>query len=203
MKLRLAVSTLAAASVVLTAARCGDADDPYDLTDGEVIADTTPYVGIDYELTSDNYKHWLSANAALDSAGVQPAALLNPRGATDDDIERVVNALTDDERARAAIGSADISVRDYVLTSVALAQTWDAVDRPGSVTGIPAQNVACMRTQPAADADVARRPRARFIRRGGEGRGRDDKGPKREGRGKGRDRDRERGGGGGKGRGGR
>ena len=166
-------STLATVAWLLTmGATCGDADDPYDLTDGDVTPDTATYTGIDYELTSDNYKKWLLANAALDSAGVRPAAELDARSATEDDIDRVVAALSDDPRASAVIASADIGVRDYVMTSVALAQSWDAVDRPGSVTGIPASNVAFLHTQPEARSSEATRPHARFIRHGNRGNGR-------------------------------
>ena len=160
---------LAVALVVALAAACGDADDPYNLTDGEVVSDTTAYAGIDYDLTSDNYRKWLAANTALDSAGVQPSARLDPRRATDDDIDRVVDALSGDQRARAAIESADISVRDYVLTSVALAQSWDAIDRPGQVTGIPTGNAAFLRSQAAADTLQPLRPRAPVITGGGRG----------------------------------
>ena len=155
---------LAALTLLLTsAARCGGPD-VSELRDGEVV-DSAAYQVIDYELTSEKYRKWLAASAALDSANIQPATRLDPRHATDDEIERTVDALEDDSLARAAIESADISVKDYVLTSVALAQTWDAVDRPTAVTGLRAENVAFLREQERTDVSSrpVTRPRARII----------------------------------------
>lgn len=142
---------------------CGDDLDRTELTGGDVVQDTASYQGIDYDLTSDNYRRWLAANDALDSARIEPAVRLDPRSATDDDIDRAVKALEADERASTAIRGADISVRDFVLTSVALAQSWDAIDRPTRVTGIPAENVAFLRTQDTGGQAARPRPSTRII----------------------------------------
>ena len=157
--LRLALLAL---SLGLLAAGCGDDVDRSELTGGEVVQDTVSYQGLDYDLTSENYRRWLAANDALDSARIEPDVRLDPRTATGDDIDAAVTALEADERATTAIRGADISVRDYVLTSVALAQSWDAIDRPNRVSGIPVENVSFLRTQDTG-AEGTRRPTARII----------------------------------------
>lgn len=158
-------SRLALVAVVLVAlaAACGDDADRTELTGGDVVQDTVSYQGLDYDLTSENYRRWLAANDALDSARIEPAVRLDPRAATDDDIDAAVKALEADERATTAIRGADISVRDYVLTSVALAQSWDAIDRPNRVSGIPVENVSFLRTQDTGDQAIRTRPTARII----------------------------------------
>jgi hypothetical protein len=151
----------AALGVLLVA--CADGVDRSELTGGDVAQDTVSYRGLDYDLTSDNYRRWLAANDALDSARIEPDVRLNPRTATGDDIDAAVQALEADERASTAIRGADISVRDYVLTSVALAQSWDAIDRPTRVTGIPVANVNFLRTQDTGNQVTRSRPTARII----------------------------------------
>lgn len=154
---------LIALALGVFAVACGDDADRTELTGGDVAQDTVSYQGLDYDLTSENYRRWLAANDALDSARIEPAVRLDPRAATDDDIDAAVKALEADERATAAIRGADISVRDYVLTSVALAQSWDAIDQPNRVTGIPVENVSFLRTQDTGDQANRPRPTARII----------------------------------------
>jgi len=168
---------LVAATVAVLA--CGDADDPLELTDAEVRRDTSAYAGIDYELTSDNYRRWVTANALLDSAGIQPTARLSTVDPSDDEIDAVVDAIEEDARARAALDSADISPKDYVLTTIALAQSWDAVKRPGTVTGAPVTNVALVRRELSTGTAPAARPTSRYV---------DDDRPRKRGKGKARGR---------------
>lgn len=161
---------------------CGDGARD-ELIDGDVALDTASYRGIDYNLTSDNYTRWLAANAALDSARIEPVVTLDPRSATDADIDSAIDALEDDERASSTIRGADISVRDYVLTSVALAQSWDAIDRPTRVTGVPTENVSFLRTRDTNTQVTRSRPVSRIIDYSGKrGKG------KARGRGKGKSR---------------
>lgn len=169
----------AAACALALAVACGDGDDPYDLTDGEVVSDTSSYAGIDYELTSENYRRWLTANALLDSAGVSPTAHLSTRDPSDEEIDAVVDAIEDDARARAALDSADISAEDYVLTTIALAQSWDAVNKPGTVVDAPARNVSFLRE--TVGVSGAARPTSRYV---------DDDRPRKRGKGKGKARGR-------------
>ena len=147
------------------AAKCGDEDAAkFNLTGGEV-TDTTSYQGIDYPLTSDNYRKWTVATAALDSMGIDQSVRLRARSVTDDGVDSVVKSLEARPDARAAIEGADLSVRDYVLTTIALAQSWDAVNTPGlRVAGLPERNIEFLRLQGANDTAAARvRPRAVFL----------------------------------------
>lgn len=163
------------ALIVGSGSACRDEADPRGLTDSAVLTDTSAYEGIDYHLTSDNYRRWLVANALLDSAAITPAARISTRDPDDDEIDAVVAAMEEDARARAALDSADISARDYVLTTIALAQSWDAVNRPGTVTNAPESNVAFLRREAASDARVATRPTSRYV---------DDDRPRKRGKGK-------------------
>jgi hypothetical protein len=170
------VAMLAGASLA-----CRDEADPHALTDSAALADTSAYDGIDYELTSDNYRRWLVANELLDSAAITPAARLSTIAPDDDEIDAVVGAMEDDARARAALDSADISAEDYVLTTIALAQSWDAVNRPGTVANAPAANVAFLRSEASSGTGVVRRPTSRYV---------DDDRPRRRGKGKAKGRNR-------------
>jgi hypothetical protein len=165
--------------VAIGAASCGDSDDPYDLTDGAVVGDTSSYEGIDYELTSDNYRRWTVANALLDSMGISPDTRISTRDPSDDEIEDVIDAIENDERARAALDSADISAKDYVLTTIALAQSWDAVNRPGMVVDAPSRNIALVREE--VSKSITTRPTSRYV---------DDDRPRKRGKGKGKARGR-------------
>lgn len=149
--------------VPLMAARCGGGSSY--LAGGEVVGDSlATYRAVDYQLTSDNYTRWLKARGALDSVNVEPTVRLNTRRLTDADIDRVIQDLESQPRARAAIESRGLSVRDYVLTTIALAQSWDAANRPTvHVSGLPPRNVEFLRRQAAEDGVVRERPRARFL----------------------------------------
>ena len=169
---------------ILTAAACSGDADPYDLTDSAVVADTSAYEGIDYELTSDNYRRWLVANALLDSAAITPAARISTIDPDDEEIDAVVEAMQNDPAARAALDSADISAEDYVLTTIALAQSWDAVNRPGTVANAPAQNAAFLRSESGSGTRITSRPTSRYV---------DDDRPRKRGKGKGQAKGRGRG----------
>jgi hypothetical protein len=152
---------------------CGEPSTEELLSGGEVASDSA-YRVLDYPLTSDNYTKWLAAQSALDSADVNPRMRLDPRRLRGHEVDGVVEALEQDTLARAAIESSGLSVRDYVLTTIALAQSWDAVNAPGGgLTGVPAGNVAWLRQRSSdaersaegvVDAGVIRaRPRARIL----------------------------------------
>lgn len=149
--------------IPLAAARCGDADRSA-LSDGDVVASDSTYQALDHQISSDDYRRTLAAQAALDSVGFPDVARVRLRNVTPADVDRVVKSLEDEPRTREAIESADISVRDYVLTSIALAQSWDALNRPSlRVTGIPETNSALVRAQAVADPVAHTRVRPRFI----------------------------------------
>jgi len=81
--------------------------------------------GVKYPLTSENYRKWLVAQAALDSLP-EPAAMprVDLRDPTDDDIDRTVNFLVQQDAERRAIEGSGLSVKDFVLTSIALGQAF-------------------------------------------------------------------------------
>jgi hypothetical protein len=129
---------LAAASgalLVLSLLACTRAKDTSSLTSdtaslvGDVSIDSATsgavFHGVKYPLTSENYRKWLVAQAALDSLP-EPAAMprVDLRDPTDDDIDRTVNFLAQQDVERRAIERAGLSVKDFVLTSVALGQAF-------------------------------------------------------------------------------
>ena len=81
--------------------------------------------GVKYPLTSENYRKWLVAQAALDLLP-EPAAMprVDLRDPTDDDIDRTVNFLAQQDAERRAIERSGLSVKDFVLTSIALGQAF-------------------------------------------------------------------------------
>lgn len=152
-----------ALAVPLLAAKCGD--DRTRLVGGEVVEDSlTAYRALDYQLTSDRYRLWQQAQSTLDTVDLDLRVRLDTRRLTDEDIDRAVEELANVPRARAAIESAGLSVRDYVLTTIALAQSWDAVSRPSArFSAVPKENVAFLRGRLPDDDAVRIRPRARFL----------------------------------------
>lgn len=198
---RLSLLTPLILASVLMAARCGDDPDESALVGGEVVPDSVSYEALDYEISSDRYNKWLRAQAALDSVGVDATERVDVRNVSDSDVDRVVRSLDTQANAKAAIESADMSVRDFVLTTVALAQSWDAVNRPGTrVVGIRPTNIDFLRTRQGSDAVT--RP-TRFVRDdsdsdsdsdgrdsdsdGNRGRGKDKDKRDKPGKGRGRD----------------
>lgn len=130
---------------------------------GDVLSDSS-HEAIDYRLTSDNYKKWLAAQQALDRAGIRFDERIDVRNVSDGDVDRVTESLQSQPSARAAIEDAGMSVRDFVLTTVALAQSWDAVNGPSArVLGARAENLDFLRAQAATDAEVRTRREAEFI----------------------------------------
>jgi len=85
----------------------------------------TVFHGVKYPLTSENYRKWIVAQAALDSL---PEAIEMPRielrDPTDDDIERTVDFLSSHDNERRAIERSGLSIKDFVLTSLALGQAF-------------------------------------------------------------------------------
>ena len=149
------------------------------------------FVPVDYELTSDTYKKWLVAQENLKrDAGdadlglpAQRVLLTNPSSGS---IDSVVDELESVEQTREAIESADLSVRDYVLATLALYQATDRPDTLGLIPGgvpIRTGNVELARSH-ADEISAARasspvrfvddRPRARGNgkAKGGKGKGR-------------------------------
>jgi hypothetical protein len=114
------------------------------------------YHGVKYPLTSQNYKKWIVAQAALDSLP-EPSDIprVDLRDPTDDDIDRTVSYLEDHDAMREAIERSGLSVKDFVLTSVALGQAFSLAGR----NVVPRENVAFV------DSNRAEIERVRATRR--------------------------------------
>jgi hypothetical protein len=98
-------------------------------------------IPVDFRLTEDNFAQWEAAENYLEelprSALAEAAA---PAGGNP--IDRAVARLEASPRARTAIERTGMSVRDFVLETIALAQATEATQTAKSPTGhaIPAEN---------------------------------------------------------------
>jgi hypothetical protein len=79
---------------------------------------------VDFRITDDNFARWEKAQANLDRLPRLPTP--SPVNSGGNAIDRAVARLESNPRARTAIESADLSVRDFVLETVALAQATEA-----------------------------------------------------------------------------
>ncbi len=181
---------IAALAIGAALAGCGR-DEAIPLTLARADADGD-FVPVDYELTSETYKKWLVAqqNLARDAGDAdlgfpaQRVLLTNPSAGS---IDSVVDELESVERTRHAITSAGLSVRDYVLATLALYQATDRPDTLGlEPGGVPirvtnvelasryADEIAAARAaSPVRFVDDHPRPRGKGKARGkGKGRGR-------------------------------
>ena len=129
---------LTALAIAAALAGCGREEGlPLMLASGD---EDGEFVPVDYELTSDTYKKWLVAqqNLARDAGDAdlglpaQRVLLTNPSAGS---IDSVVDELESVEQTRNAIESADLSVRDYVLATLALYQATDRPDTLGLEPG--------------------------------------------------------------------
>jgi hypothetical protein len=95
---------------------------------------------VDFRLTDDNFARWAEAQSNLDDlprSAIRPG-VLSGRSA----IDRAVARLESSPRARHAIEHAGLSVRDFVLETIALAQAAEAAEtgKSTSATQIPPDN---------------------------------------------------------------
>lgn len=107
------------------------------------VADEVP-AGLDYTVTSEDYRRWMFAEGALASVGIDDLSTRIPlQAATDADVERVAAVLEQDARVRTAIESSGLGVEDYVRTTIALEQAMAAAT-PGTdvrFRDVPAENI--------------------------------------------------------------
>jgi hypothetical protein len=113
------------------------------LVDGERIA---------YEITSERYRQWEAARRALRTLRISLTMRLDPLRVTEAEIQRAVDFFERNGKARRAIEQTGMSVRDYVLTTLALEQQmavatgrWgEARERPRvpSAPVIPPESIA-------------------------------------------------------------
>jgi hypothetical protein len=95
---------------------------------------------VSFRLTESNYAQWEQAQAFLDA--VPRSALASPAGTPGSAIDRAVETLEASPRARTAIERTGLSVRDFVLETVALAQAAEAsTGKPPAGVTVPPENI--------------------------------------------------------------
>jgi hypothetical protein len=75
-----------------------------------------------YEITSERYRDWEKARRALRAAKIGLTLQVDPMRVGQADIQRAVSYFERNGRARRLIEDSGLSVRDYVLTTIALEQ---------------------------------------------------------------------------------
>lgn len=97
---------------------------------------------VSFQLSEDNYAKWEVAERNLDQIPASDFAAVQPSGGTA--VDRAVARLQSSARARRAIEGAGLSVRDFVLETIALAQAVQAsrTGRSTVASGVAAENFA-------------------------------------------------------------
>jgi hypothetical protein len=104
-----------------------------------------------YEITSERYRQWETARRALRAQRIGLSMRLDPLRVTEADIQRAVNFFERNRRARRIIEGTGMSIRDYVLTTLALEQQmavasgrWGARERPRAPSApvVPSESIA-------------------------------------------------------------
>ena len=143
---------VAAAACLASAAACVDSDERRAeealLTADSDSGGAQGLLSLNYEITSDVFKKWKSAQLALDRAlgrgrsRALKASILGERP-TRESIERSVARIEENARARRAIEQAGMSPRHYVVATVALFQATRGIDpiTGEAFRGVPARNV--------------------------------------------------------------
>jgi hypothetical protein len=115
--------------------KAGSADDSAALAaSGGIVADSgaVPMRVRDYRLTRERLDGWRGAQRAVARLpGDESFEPLEVSGATDVDVDRAVDYLERRPEMRAAIERSGLSVRDYVLTTLALARARQAMPAAG------------------------------------------------------------------------
>jgi hypothetical protein len=92
---------------------------------------------VDFRLTDENYAQWERAQQFLDA--LPRSALPASSGGGGNAIDRAVARLESSPRARTAIERTGLSVRDFVLATIALAQATEAAET-GKATPVSPEN---------------------------------------------------------------
>jgi hypothetical protein len=90
---------------------------------------------VDFRLTDDNFPRWAEAQSNLDDLPISAIPSSAPFGRNA--IDRAMARLESNPRARQAIESAGLSVRDFVLETVALAQAAEVAETGKSTSAEP------------------------------------------------------------------
>jgi hypothetical protein len=89
---------------------------------------------IDYRITEDNFSRWQEAQENLDQ--LPRSAIRSTPGSGRSAIDRAIARLQSSPLARGAIESAGLSVRDFVLETIALAQATESAETGKSTSPI-------------------------------------------------------------------
>jgi hypothetical protein len=92
---------------------------------------------VDFRLTDENYAQWERAQQFLDA--LPRSALAGSSSGGGNAIDRAVARLESSPRARTAIERTGLSVRDFVLATIVLAQATEAAET-GKATPVSAEN---------------------------------------------------------------
>ena len=113
---------------------------------------------VDFRLTEDNFAEWEAAQRNLDA--LPRSALPSGGSSAGNPIDRAVERLESSPRARTAIERTGLTVRDFVLETVALAQATEAVSaaNSSSMARVPPENLQFVQSH-RARVLVARRQR--------------------------------------------
>jgi hypothetical protein len=97
-------------------------------------------IPVDFRLNEDNFARWEQAESYLEELPRSALAEEAPQGGNP--IDRAVARLESSPRARTAIERTGMSVRDFVLETIALAQATEAMQTAKSASGqaIPPEN---------------------------------------------------------------
>jgi len=90
---------------------------------------------VDFRLTDESYARWEEAQNNLDE--LPRSALRSPSSGSGTAIDRAIARLESSPRARRAIESAGLSVKDFVLETIALAQATEAAETGKSTSSAP------------------------------------------------------------------
>ena len=145
---RIAISLLAG-FIVLSAAACNRDNDRFATATGTsaFLDDASPEarealsIQVDYILTDKNFAQWEAAQRNLDR--LPRSAFPATNGGTGRNvIDRAVSRLESSPRARTTIEATGLTVRDFVLQTIALAQATEAAQggRAAGVGLVPPEN---------------------------------------------------------------
>lgn len=104
-----------------------------------------------YEITSDRYRQWETARRALRAEKISLSMRLDPLRVNQADVQRAIDYFERNRKARRIIEGTGMTVRDYVLTTLALEQQmavatgrWGARERPRAPTTpvVPSESIA-------------------------------------------------------------
>lgn len=126
---------------VLVACKGGDSDVRYDgsrITNSAGEVALTDGGSLEYSITSDRYKQWDAARRGLDrKMASRFGALLQPASPSERSIAKAVQYLEGEPRAKQAIERAGMTVRDFVVMTVALEQEMRLASSRGTPEPMP------------------------------------------------------------------